>query len=128
MCCMGVSLLVCWMQVNSHLFPEKDQGIQWKSTPVERGKTCGHKKYSVKYVFMYPYCRWHFHRTNWMPNTIMAQGLDSTGSNNLTCLVVQWARVICHKAQLRDLNWGTGTPFLIVDTTLSSQLVKKSSY
>ena len=34
----------------------------------------------------------------------MAQGLDSTGSNNLTRVVAQCTRVLYHKAQLRDLN------------------------
>ena len=34
----------------------------------------------------------------------MAQGLDSTDTNNLTHLVAQGARVLYHKAQLRDLN------------------------
>ena len=34
----------------------------------------------------------------------MAQGLDSTNTKNLTCLVAQCARVLYHKAQLRDLN------------------------
>ena len=27
-----------------HLLPEKDQGIQRKSTPVKRDKTCGHEE------------------------------------------------------------------------------------
>ena len=36
----------------------------------------------------------------------MAQGLDSTGINNLTCLVAQCVRVFYHKTQLRDLNEG----------------------
>ena len=53
-----------------------------------------------------------------MPNTIMAQDLDSTGTNNLTHLVAQCAHVLYHKVQLRDLNWDTGTPFLIADTML----------
>ena len=70
-------------------------------------------------VFTYPYFRWHFYWTNWMPNMITAQGLDSTGINNLTHLVAQCTRVLCHKAQLRDLNWGTNTPFLIAYTTFS---------
>ena len=46
------------------------------------------KKYSVKYLrtpipFHY---RWHFYWTNWTLNNIMimAQGLDSTGTTNLT--------------------------------------------
>ena len=54
-----------------------------------------------------------------MPNMIMAQGLDSTGTNDLTCLVAQCAHVLYHKAQLRDLNWGTSASFSIADTTLS---------
>ena len=53
-------------------------------------------------VFTYPYSRWHFHRINWMTNTIMAQGLDSTGTNNLTCLVAQCTHVLYHKAQLLE--------------------------
>ena len=67
------------------------------------------KKIIFCQVFMYPYSTWHFHRTNWMPNTIMAQGLDSTGTNDLTCLVAQCARVITQSAikglQLR--RWRT---------------------
>ena len=70
-------------------------------------------------VFTYPYSRWHFYWTDWMPNTIMAQGLDSTGTNNLTRLVAQCAHVLYHKAQLRDLNWSTSTSFSIPDTMLS---------
>ena len=38
------------------------------------------------------------------PTTIMATGLDSTGTNNFTGLVAQCTRVLYHKAQLRDLN------------------------
>ena len=51
-----------------------------------------------------------------MPNTILAQGLDSTGTNNVTRLIAQYTRVLYHKVQLRDLNWGAGAPFLIADT------------
>ena len=41
------------------------------------------------------YSRWLFYRTNWMPNMIiMAQGLNSTGTNNLTRLVAQCAFVL----------------------------------
>ena len=36
-----------------------------------------------------------------MPNTIMAQGLDSTSTNNLTSPVTQCARVLHHKAYLK---------------------------
>ena len=35
---------------------------------------------------------------------IMAQGLESPGTNNLIHLVAQCAHVLYHKAQLRDLN------------------------
>ena len=63
--------------------------------------------------------RWHFHWTNWMPSTIMAQGLDSTGTNDLTRLVAQCACVLYHKAQFRNLNWGASTTFLLANTMLS---------
>ena len=77
------------------------------------------KKIIFCQVSTYPYSRWHFHRTNRMPNTIMAQGLGITGTNNLTRLVAQCARVLHHKAQLRGLNWGTGAPFSIADMMFS---------
>ena len=79
------------------------------------------KKIIFCQVFTYPYSRWCFHRTNWMPSAIMAQGLDSTGTNYLTRLVAQCTHVLYHKAQLRNLhlNWGIGAPFLIADTMLS---------
>ena len=35
-----------------------------------------------------------------MTNKIMAQGLGSTGTNNLTCLVAQCACVLYHKEHL----------------------------
>ena len=35
------------MQVNSHLLPEKDQGIQRKSTPTKRDKTRGHEENNI---------------------------------------------------------------------------------
>ena len=63
-------------------------------------------------VFTYPYSRWHFYQTNWMPNTIMAQDLGSIDANNLTRLVAQCACMLYHKVQLMDLNWGTGAPVL----------------
>ena len=51
----------------------------------------------------------------------MVQGLDSTGTNNVTRLVAHWACVLYHKAQLRDLNWGAGASasFLIANMMLS---------
>ena len=103
MCCTRVSLLVSCMQVNSRLLPEKNQDIQQKSTPAKRDKTRGHKD-SDKYLRTYLSSRWHFYQTNCMPNTIMTQGLDSTGTNNLTRLVAQCVCVLYHKAQLRELN------------------------
>ena len=51
-----------------------------------------------------------------MPNTIMAQGLYSTGTNNLIHLVTQCACVLCHKAHL---NWGANTLFSIANTMCS---------
>ena len=56
------------------------------------------KKIIFCQLFPYPYSRWNFHQTNWIPNTTMAQGLDSTSTNNLTCLEAQCARVLYHKA------------------------------
>ena len=53
-----------------------------------------------------------------MPSMIMAQGLDSTGTNNLTRLVAQCACVL-YKLQLRELNWGTSASFPIGDMMLS---------
>ena len=48
------------------------------------------KKIIFCQVFTYPYFyRWHLYWTNWMPNTIIAQGLDSIDTNNLTHLVAQ---------------------------------------
>ena len=90
-----------------------------KKHPAKCDKMCEHEEMIFCQAFTYPYYRWHFHRTNWMPNTIMAHGLDSTGTNNLTRLVAQCTHVLFHKAQLRDLNWSAGAPFSIVDTTLS---------
>ena len=49
----------------------------------------------------------------------MALGLDSTGTNNLICLVAQCVRVLYHKVQLKDLNWVTNEPFSIAGTMLS---------
>ena len=118
-CCTRVSLHVCCMQVNSRLLPEKDQDIQRNSTPQNVIKHVNTKKIIFCQVSTYPYSRQHFHWTNWMPNMIMAQGLNSTGTNNLTRLVAQCTRVLYHKVQLRDLNWGAGTPFSIADTMLS---------
>ena len=57
----------------------------------------------------------------------MAQGSDSTGTNNLTGLVTLCACVLYHKAHIRNLNWGASASCLIADKTcFSSQLVKKS--
>ena len=38
---------MCCMQVNSHLLPEKDQGIQRISTPAKRDKTRGHEENNI---------------------------------------------------------------------------------
>ena len=35
------------MQVNSHLLPEKNQGIQQKSTPAKRDKMCGQEENNI---------------------------------------------------------------------------------
>ena len=53
-------------------------------------KCMGTKKIIFCQVFTYQHSRWRFHQTSWMPNMIKAQGLGSTGTNNLTCLVAQW--------------------------------------
>ena len=47
MCRMQGSLLVHYMQVNRHLLPEKDQGIQGTSTPTKHDKTHGHKENNI---------------------------------------------------------------------------------
>ena len=41
------------------------------------------------------------HQTNCMPNTIMAQGLDSMSTNNLLRSVTQYSRVLYHRAHIR---------------------------
>ena len=77
------------------------------------------KKIIFCQVFMYPHSNpfWMtFYQTNWMPNTIMAQGLDSTGISNLTCLITQCTCVLYHKAHL---NWGTSASFSIANMTCS---------
>ena len=89
--------------------------------------TRGHVENSICQVFTYSSTRWHFHRTNCMPNIIM-KGLDSTGTNNLTYLAAQCTRVLYHKAQLKDLNWGAGTPFSMADTTVSLHIWLSSRY
>ena len=35
------------MQVNSHLLPEKDQGIQQKTPPAKHDKTRGHEENNI---------------------------------------------------------------------------------
>ena len=77
-----------------------------KKAPQQSGiNHVGMKKIIFCQVFMswftYPYSNplWMiFYWTNWMPNTIMAQGLDITGNNNLTRLVTQCAHVISQSA------------------------------
>ena len=40
------------MQVNNHLSPENDQGIQQKSTPVKHDKTCGHEVNILSSIYL----------------------------------------------------------------------------
>ena len=44
---MRISLLVCCMQVNRHLLPEKDQGVKRKSIPAKRDKKRGHEENNI---------------------------------------------------------------------------------
>ena len=74
------------------------------------------KKIAFCQVFAYSYSNllWMtLYQTNWMPNMVMAQGLDST-STNLTHAVTQCTHEQ-HKVHIRCLNWGTSTSSLIVD-------------
>ena len=52
MCYMRVSLLVCCMQINSHLLPEKDQGIQQKSTPAKHDKMREHEENFLSSIYV----------------------------------------------------------------------------
>ena len=39
------------MQINSHLLPEKDQGIQQKSTPEKCDKMHGHEENNILFKY-----------------------------------------------------------------------------
>ena len=60
----------------------------------------------------------------------MAQGLDSTSTNNLTHLVKQCAHMLYHKVDISELSWGTSASSSIADKMLSlhNYIVKKSWY
>ena len=127
-CAACESVLLCAACKSTAIFCQRRiKAYNEKAPPAKCDKTRGHEKIVFCQVFTYPYSRWHFHWINWMPNMIMAQGLDSTGTNNLTRLVAQCAHVLYHKAQgLKLRHWCT-----ILDCrhdALSSQLVKKLSY
>ena len=46
-CAVCESVFCCCMQVNSHLLPENDEGLQQKSTPAKRDKMCGHEENDI---------------------------------------------------------------------------------
>ena len=76
------------------------------------------KKIILCQVFTYPYSNplWVTFSLNQLnAKHDKAQGLDSTGTNNLARLVAQCACVLYHKAHIRDLNWGTSASCSIAD-------------
>ena len=54
LCALRESVFLC-TACKLHLLPEKDQGIQQKSTPAKHDKTCEHEENNICQVFMYPY-------------------------------------------------------------------------
>ena len=63
--------------------PRRIKAYNEKSAQQNMIKCVDIKKIIFCQVLTYPYTRWRFHWTIWMPNMIMAQGLDSTRTNNL---------------------------------------------
>ena len=97
LCAAHKSVFLCAACNNSSPLSEKDQGIQQNSMLVNMIKHVYTN--SVKYMYPYSSPLWMtLHWTNWMPNTIIAESLDSTSLIILyTSLVTQCARVLYHK-------------------------------